>query len=352
MSSISVGEGIEGSALEVVPSRSASLACLGVALWTMQSTVSGPGNFARLYHELPEDVALVERHGFASVWTAEHRIWYDGCCPALLHAQALAVAGTSRIRFGNAMLLLPQHDPIALARAAMTLDRLSNGRVDLGVALGHRDAEFDALGLRRDRRASLMEDALVCLREVWAGSYGDPPPVQRNGPPVWIGGMAPAAISRAARYGHGLVLPPTLSPARTRAIIDAYHEQAIGPVTAQMGMLRDVYVARDSRAAAWFRERLRMHYREEIGSWWALKGGVGFKAGEEVDRQLGYNERGAIVGSPEEVAQGLSDLFEAGVTHIAVRLQYDFVERAAAHEQIARVAHEVAPLLTAAGVRA
>jgi alkanesulfonate monooxygenase SsuD/methylene tetrahydromethanopterin reductase-like flavin-dependent oxidoreductase (luciferase family) len=350
---MSVGEVIGGpQALETPADRPASLARLGVALWTMQSTVSGPGNFARLYHELPEDVALVEHYGFASVWTAEHRIWYDGCCPALLHAQALAVAHTSRVRFGNAMLLLPQHDPIALARAALTLDRLSSGRVDLGVALGHRDAEFDALGLRRDQRARLMEHGLDCLRDVWAGRYGDPPPVQRNGPPVWIGGMAPPVISRAARYGHGLVLPPTLSPARTRAIVDDYHEQAVGPVTAEMGMLRDVFVASDPREAAAFRERLRIHYREEIGSWWALKGGVGFQAGEEVDRQLGYNDRGAIVGSPEEVAQGLADLFEAGVTHIAVRLKYDFVERAVVHDQIARVAQEVAPLLTATGVLA
>jgi alkanesulfonate monooxygenase SsuD/methylene tetrahydromethanopterin reductase-like flavin-dependent oxidoreductase (luciferase family) len=249
-------------------------------------------------------------------------------------------------------LLAPQHDPLALARSALTLDRLSSGRVDLGLALGHRDAEFDALGLRRDRRARLMEQALDGLRDVWAGKYGDPPPVQPAGPPVWIGGMAPAVIARAARYGHGLVLPPTLSPARTRMVVDAYHEQAAQPVTAEMGMLRDVFVASDPRAAAAFREQLRIHYREEIGSWWVLKGGVGFRAGDEVDHQLGYNDNGAIVGSAEDVAAGIADLFDAGVTHLALRLKYDFVERAAMHEQIARVAEEVAPLLSAMGVLA
>jgi alkanesulfonate monooxygenase SsuD/methylene tetrahydromethanopterin reductase-like flavin-dependent oxidoreductase (luciferase family) len=336
----------------VAHGRAASLARLGVALWTMQSTVSGPGNFARLYHEFPEDAALVERHGFASVWSAEHRIWYDGCCPALMHAQAAAVARTTRVRFAHAMLLAPQHDPLALARSALTFDRLSNGRIDLGLALGHRDAEFDALGLRRDRRARLMEQALDVLHDVWAGAYGDPAPIQPAGPPVWIGGMAPAVISRAARYGHGLVLPPTLSPARTRAVVDSYHEQAVGPVTAEMGMLRDVFIVPDAAAAVTFREQLRIHYREEIGSWWPLKGGVGFQAGDEVDRQLAYNDRGAIVGSVQEVAAGIADLFDAGVTHLALRLKYDFIERAATHEQIARVAEEVAPLLTATGVLA
>ncbi len=328
-----------------------SLTRLGVALWTMQSTVAGPGNFARLYHEFAEDAQVVERHGFASIWCAEHRIWYDGCCPSLLHAQASAVACTSRLRFNHAMLLAPHHDPFALARAALTLDHLSGGRLDLGLALGHRDAEFDALGLRRDRRGVLMDRALDVLRDVWAGVYGDPPPQQAAQVPVWIGGMAPRAIARAARYGHGLVLPPTLSPARTRAIVDAYRTQLTESAGGEIGMLRDVFITDDERAGAAFRKRLRAHYREEIGSWWEMNGQVGFMAGTEVDRQLQYNDRGAIVGSPEHVASGLAELFAAGVTHIALRLKYDFVERQAMHEQIARVADEVAPILGAVGGR-
>ena len=323
---------------------------LGIALWSFQSTATRPRNFARLYREFPAEVELVERFGFASVWTAEHRIWYDGCCPALLHAQALAISRTSRVRFGNAMLLSPQHDPIALGRAALTLDRLSGGRIDLGLALGHRDAEFDVFGLRRDRRGRLMEHGLDVLPRVWAGEYGDAPPVQPAGPPIWIGGMAPAAIARAARYGHGLVLPPTLSPSRTRKVVEAYREVAAQPGTAEMGMLRDVFITDDRRAASDFKASLRRHYREEIGSWWEMKGGVGFLAGEQVDLQVDYNDRGAIVGSAEEVAEGLAALFDAGLTHIALRANYDFSEKAVMRDQIARLAEEMAPLLDQAGV--
>jgi alkanesulfonate monooxygenase SsuD/methylene tetrahydromethanopterin reductase-like flavin-dependent oxidoreductase (luciferase family) len=329
-------------------SSRASLTRLGAALWTMQSTVAGPGNFARQYHEFAEDAQLVEQYGFASIWCAEHRIWYDGCCPSLLHVQASAVASTTRLRFNHAMLLAPQHDPVALARAALALDRLSGGRLDLGLALGHRDAEFDALGLRRDRRGVLMDRALDTLADVWAGAYGDRPPLQGPSLPIWIGGMAPRAIARAARYGHGLVLPPTLSPARTRATVTAYSEQLNGSLGGEIGMLRDVFVTDDARAAAAFRQRLRAHYREEIGSWWEIRGRVGFMSGGEVDRQLAFNDRGAIVGSPEAVAAGLSELFDAGVTHVALRVKYDFVERPAMREQLARLAEEVAPLLPAA----
>jgi alkanesulfonate monooxygenase SsuD/methylene tetrahydromethanopterin reductase-like flavin-dependent oxidoreductase (luciferase family) len=117
-----------------------------------------------------------------------------------------------------------------------------------------------------------------------------------------------------------------------------------------MGMLRDVYVTDDGRAASEFRARLCRHYREEIGSWWEVKGKVGFLAGEEVDRQVAYNDRGAIVGSAEEVAEGLAALFEAGVTHLALRANYDFSERAATRRQVTRLAEEVAPLLDRSGV--
>src|SRR4051794_23485931 len=126
------------------------LSHLGVGLWTMQSTATAPANLTALYRSFAEDALLAERLGFQSVWTAEHRGWYDGWCPAPMHALAVAAAHTETVRLGTAMLLLPQHDPVRFARAISTLDRLSGGRVDVGAGLGHRDAEYDSLGLRRD----------------------------------------------------------------------------------------------------------------------------------------------------------------------------------------------------------
>src|SRR5215210_6761072 len=103
----------------------------------MQSTAARPGNIPRLYRQYADDAQMLEEHGFHSMWSAEHRIWYDGWCPALFHAAAFAAAQTERLRFGTGMALLPQHDAVAFARTVATLDRLSGGRVDLGVALGH-----------------------------------------------------------------------------------------------------------------------------------------------------------------------------------------------------------------------
>lgn len=321
----------------------AALSRLGVGLWTMQSTAVAPAQPTALYRAFAEDAQLVERLGFHSVWTAEHRAWYDGWCPALMHAQAFAAARTSRVRFGNAMLLLPQHDPVRMARAVATLDRLSGGRVDLGAGLGHRDAEYDALGLRRDRRGRRMDEALETLARVWSGELGDEPPVQRPGPPIWIGGMAPPAVARAARHGHGLMLPQTLRPHELREIAEDYRGQAATP--GPVGALRDVWIEPDAARERRFRARVDRHFREEAGSWWVLKGQVGFSQPEQLTRQLQRIYDTEVIGSAERVAQELNALFAAGADFLALRLNFDFVERPALHEQIARLAEEVAPLL-------
>jgi alkanesulfonate monooxygenase SsuD/methylene tetrahydromethanopterin reductase-like flavin-dependent oxidoreductase (luciferase family) len=316
----------------------------------MQSTAAAPANPTELYERFADDAALAERLGFRSIWSAEHRAWYDGWCPALVHAQAFAAARTERLRFGHAILLVPQHDPLRLARALATLDRLSGGRVDLGAGMGHRDAEFDMLGLRRDRRGRLMDAALDALSAVWAGEHGDAPPLQRPGPPVWIGGMAPQAIARAASRGHGLMLPQTLRPPELRTIVEAYRSQARRPGT--VGALRDVWVAADGRRAEAFRRAAEAHYREEAGSWWVLKGQVGFSQPEQLARQLARVSDTQVVGPPERVAEQLNDLYAAGAEFLVLRANFDFVERAELREQLELLAEGVVPLLDPAAARA
>jgi alkanesulfonate monooxygenase SsuD/methylene tetrahydromethanopterin reductase-like flavin-dependent oxidoreductase (luciferase family) len=143
---------------------------LGLALWTMQSTAARPGLHRSLYRRFGEDVRLADRLGFRAVWLGEHRVWYDGWCPAPLHALAYAAGLTERIGLGTAMYLAPQHDARAAAETIATLDELSGGRVELGAGLGYRDPEFDALGLRRDRRGRLIESMLDELEAIWAGA--------------------------------------------------------------------------------------------------------------------------------------------------------------------------------------
>ena len=298
----------------------------------MQSSAAGPGLHRTLYRRFAEDARLADELGYAAIWVGEHRLWYDGWCPAPLHALAYAAGVTERIGLGTAMYLVPQHDPASAARAMATLDDVSGGRFELGAGLGYRDPEFDALGLRRDRRGRLMEEHLDALEAAWAAEG-------RRPPRIWMGGFAPPAIARAARRGYGLLLPQTLKTAEVRAVVDSYRSQGgAGPV----GLLREAWIGEGGESHA---ERVALHLSEEAGSWFPLKDGFGFAVPEQVARQAERGRRNIATGSPEEVAAALRAVLDAGIDHVAVRLAFEFVEQAALHEQLHLLAGEVAPLL-------
>lgn len=307
---------------------SAPLDRLGIGLWTLQSSATRPGNHTSLYARFAEVAEHAESLGFHSVWAAEHRLWYDGFCPQLLHAQAFVAARTSRLHLGQAMLIGAQHDPSALARNAATLQALSGGRLELGLGLGHRDAEFDALGLRRDRRGRLIEGVLDAIEGVGAR--------------LWLGGMATPTLARAAARGAGLLLPQTLHAAELGPLLDEY--RGLGG-SGTIGVLRDVWVEPDPERAARARERVVMHYLEEAGAWWVLKGTVGFENPEQLARQRARIEGTITVGPAEVVAARVRDDRAAGIELHCLRLAYDFTGTDELHRQLELVAGEVAPLL-------
>jgi len=319
---------------------------IGLSLWTMQSTAARPGLWRALYRRLGEDARLAEELGFHAVWLGEHRVWYDGWCPAPVQALAHVAGSTSTIHLGTAMYLVPQHEPVAAARSIATLDHLSGGRVELGAGLGYRDAEFDALGLRRDRRGRLMDASLDAMEAVWRGELGDPPPVRRPAPRIWMGGMADPAIARAARRGYGLMLPQTLSVDQYRGVAAAYREQAVR--AGVVGALREVWVSDDQAVCRRHKERIGLHMTEEAGSWWALKGRFGFEARDQVDRQVARGLAQVAAGPAEQVAEALREVLAAGVDYLALRPVFEFVEQAELHEQLRRLAEEVVPLLEGA----
>ncbi len=304
---------------------------LGVGLWTMQSTHDAPRPFPELYRRFGEDAALADSLGLDSLWLSEHRAWYDGWCPALLPAQAHAAACTSRLRLGSAVLLAPQHQLEGLIDGVVTLQRLSGGRLELGLGLGYREAEFEAVGASRAHRGRRMDGFLERLEDVAAPA------------PVWVGGISQPAVRRAARFGHGLLLPQSTSPDSALRLVDLYAGEAGRPP--RIAVLRDVWLEDDDRRAATFRARLRRHYAEEVGSWWKLGEATGFAAPAAVEEQLDRMERSAVVGSVEAVLEALMPWIELGAELVVARVNFDFVEQGALHERMARLAENVMPAL-------
>lgn len=173
--------------------------------------------FETLYRANLEQIAWAETLGFDSVWLTEHHFCADGYTPSPLVIAAAIGARTQRMRIGTNLMLLPLADPVRLAEDAATVSILTGGRFDLGVGLGYRQIEFDYFGRKLSQRPSLMEEGVDVIRQAWSGEpvriagkryqidglRVTPAPPQA--PRLFLGGMAPVAIERAARIGDGFL---------------------------------------------------------------------------------------------------------------------------------------------------
>jgi len=130
-----------------------------------------------------------------------------------LIALSAAAAVTSRIRLTTAVLLAPLYTNAALlAKQAASLDRLSGGRLVLGLGLGGRDDDFAASGVNPGGRGRRLDEQLGLMKRVWAGEeFGyagaiGPEPSRPGGPEVLVGGGAEASFRRVARFADGWIM--------------------------------------------------------------------------------------------------------------------------------------------------
>jgi probable F420-dependent oxidoreductase len=166
-----------------------------------------------------ELVRRVEALGFESVWTGDH-VSFHGPIHESLSLLATYVPITSRIRLGTAVYLLALRAPAIAAKATATLDVLSGGRLIFGVGVGGENPkEFELCGVAHYERGPRVTEGIEVVRTLWRdtpasfsgrftrfeGVSIDPKPVQRPGPPIWIGGRSDAALARAGRQGDGWV---------------------------------------------------------------------------------------------------------------------------------------------------
>jgi probable F420-dependent oxidoreductase len=116
---------------------------------------------------------------------------------------AYLAAVTRRVLLGTSVYLLLLRHPLVAARQAVSLDRLSDGRLVLGVGAGWLESEFAAVGVPYRQRGRRTDEAIAMLKSLCRedGAEFLPKPVQRPHPPLWIGGRSGAAVRRAARLG-------------------------------------------------------------------------------------------------------------------------------------------------------
>lgn len=161
-----------------------------------------------------------EDAGFESLWVGDHILLPPGTdeAPRLEAVTTLTylAAVTSRVRLAAGVLVLPQRQPVLLAKQLTSIDVLSRGRLTVGIGVGYVEPELTALGATLADRAARTDEYLAALHVLWQPAPADfqgrfvtfsgtqtPHPVQPGGPPVVIGGMSTPAMKRAVRHGNG-----------------------------------------------------------------------------------------------------------------------------------------------------
>lgn len=187
------------------------------------------------YRPVYELAAVAEESGFTTVTTGHHH-FMPGNLSDPLTAMAAVAARTSTLRVGTGIFQLPIHNPVRVAEQVATIDELSGGRVTLAVGLGWWPTEYQVHGSDFRQRGARMEEALEILRLVWTqedvafdGRFTQfpeltvyPRPVQQPHPPVYVAGVADAAVDRAARLGDGWMCGPVQSLAKAQSCLDVY----------------------------------------------------------------------------------------------------------------------------------
>jgi alkanesulfonate monooxygenase SsuD/methylene tetrahydromethanopterin reductase-like flavin-dependent oxidoreductase (luciferase family) len=166
---------------------------------------------------LLEWATRADRGPFASLAVTD-RVAFEAQEPLI--ALAVAAGATRRVRLLTSILLAPTRETTLLARQAASLDALSDGRLTLGVAIGAREADYNATGYAFHERGRRLDEQLPLLRRIWAGELVvagvgpiGPAPFRAGGPELLIGGYVPAVARRVAAWGDGFMAPGGGEPA-------------------------------------------------------------------------------------------------------------------------------------------
>jgi alkanesulfonate monooxygenase SsuD/methylene tetrahydromethanopterin reductase-like flavin-dependent oxidoreductase (luciferase family) len=312
----------------------------GAGLWCLQSTATAPRHPARAYEELLEDAVLLEQLGYETMWLSEHHFFYDGYCSSPITAASGILAATEQLTVATGMSLAAMRDPARLGRDCAALADRSGGRFELGLGLGYRDVEFDGKGVNRRERVGRRKAAMRAVRAAAPDL------------PIWLGSALPEAVARAGEHGHGVLysganplsLIRDLSTAHREGFAASGRQEPRPPAAA----LRNVWVTDDPAERRAVMDWFRASYVLYAGLGWSVP-----QRGEtaamdftrEVDRALDDAVATAIVGSADEVAEGLQEVVETGVDEIVFRVVIEGAPQQAVHEVLHRLAGEVLPQL-------
>jgi alkanesulfonate monooxygenase SsuD/methylene tetrahydromethanopterin reductase-like flavin-dependent oxidoreductase (luciferase family) len=326
------------------------------------------GSKGSRYVDLIEQVDLAERSGFDSVWLRERHFHRDhggrNFFSSPFVAAAYMAARTRRIRIGIGARILPLDHPIHIAEAAATVDQISGGRLDVGIArIGENDLYQRAFGTSEAQARGRFEESLDVLLRAWTGepfSYEGkhyslpevcvrPTPHQRPHPPLYLVGLSSETMRFGAARGMPLLLAgasPVRSLRETQKdykgmLADAGHD----PDAVALPVNRFVYVAETNARAVEETRTTVMEFIERRGS--VIRDFLSMNGAEPTYERL--SDEVFIFGDPDSCAQRIRALGEqVDLRHLILTFNYFTIEHERCRASMERFVEHVMPALDTA----
>lgn len=302
------------------------------SLFAHMETLSATNDWKRLHAEFLELCLMAEDAGFEAVWTGEHHGMNFTVAPnPFLNLVDLA-RRTKRVRLGTGTVVAPFWHPIKLAGEAAMTDILTDGRLDIGLARGAYNFEYERLGGGMDawRAGQHLREIVPAIKGLWAGDYaheGDcwsfpatsatPKPLQQPHPPLWIAARDPNSHAFAVASGCNVQVTPLWQGDEEVETLMQRFEQACTehpqPQRPKIMLLRHTYVGSGEADLAEASAALSRYYCY-FGAWFRNERPVNQGSILTLsDEELAANEmfapdkmrRQNVVGTPEEVTERL-----------------------------------------------
>lgn len=290
-----------------------------------------------------EWVALAESLGLHSVWLPEMH-FTPGACSAPLIELAGYAATTERLRFGTTSLLLPLHPPEQIAAEIAALDRLSRGRLLLGLGRGFNKRMLAAFDVPAARKRDRFDAALERIFALWREGNATGSALathQRPHPPLAVAAFGPKGLAQAARHGLPYLASPVESLAQIEENQARHREQLLDPRRPALSIvMRTVFVSDRQEEI----DRALEAVRREMA--WRRSAGVPDAVRRAFDAPL--DER-IVFGSAEAVTERLvRDRTRLGIDLLIARSQLADVAHDALERSLDRLAREIWPAVVAA----
>lgn len=300
-----------------------------------------------------------EAEGFDSVWVSQHHRSRDNYLSSPFNVCSAIAEATSEITIGVGVALAPFYDPLLLAEDAATVDALSGGRFQLGLAIGYHDPEFDQFGVDKSERVPRLVDCVEVCRRAWSGesfsydghtvSYDDavvnPTPPQGTDLPIVLGGLSEPAIRRCADLGDAYIGGLTSTLEEIEGIAALLEDQGADPEEYPMHLLRDGFIG-DDEVDAWDKMQDGLLYTQTIYAKWFAESSD-FDEMEEPDDPEAAFKAFSVYGGPEDLVDeiGRYDEVMNDDSHFILRLEYPTMDFETSATAIERFGDEVLPEL-------